>query len=103
MAAPNEKLAESLKLLKSAQDRGLHVFQSGDFSRVHRDRLVAAGFIKEVVKGWYIVFNPADKAGESTVWYATFFEFVTAYCKVRFGNDSYLSSEASLHLKCNFN
>lgn len=96
MAAPNEKLAESLKLLKSAQDRGLHVFQSGDFSRVHRDRLVAAGFIKEVVKGWYIVSNPADKAGESTAWYASFFEFVTAYCNVRFGNDWYLSPEASL-------
>lgn len=96
MATPNEKLAESLKLLKIAQDRGLHVFQSGDFSRVHRDRLVAAGFMKEVVKGWYIVSNPVEKAGESTAWYASFFGFVTAYCNARFGNDWYLSPEASL-------
>lgn len=96
MATPNEKLAESLKLLKSEQDRGRHVFQSGDFSRVHRNRLVAAGFMKEVVKGWYIVSNPVEKAGESTAWYASFFEFVTTYCNVRFGNDWYLSPEASL-------
>jgi len=96
MSTPNEKLAKSLKLLKSAQDRGLHVFQSKDFSRVHRDRLVAAGFIKEVIKGWYIISNPAEKAGESTAWYASFHEFVTGYCNVRFGNDWYLSPEASL-------
>ncbi len=96
MAAPNEKLAESLKLLKIEQDRGRHVFQSGDFGRVHRDRLVAAGFLKEVVKGWYIVSSPLEKVGESTAWYASFFEFVAAYCNVRFGNDWYLSPEASL-------
>jgi hypothetical protein len=96
MATPNKKLAESLKLLKIVQDKGRHVFQSGDFSRVHRERLAAAGFIKEVVKGWYIVSNPVEKAGESTAWYASFFEFVRAYCNVRFGNDWYLSPEASL-------
>lgn len=94
--AVNEKLAVSLKLLKDAQDRGVLVFRSGDFSRVHRDRLAAAGFIKEVVKGWYIASNPTDKPGDSTVWYASFFEFVTAYCNLRFGNDWYLSPEASL-------
>ncbi|HCI53305.1 MAG TPA: cell filamentation protein Fic [Gallionella sp.] len=96
MSTPNEKLAESLKLLKIEQDRGLHVFQSKDFSRVHRDRLVAAGFMKEVIKGWYIISNPAEKTGESTAWYASFHEFVTGYCNVRFGNDWYLSPEASL-------
>lgn len=96
MATPNEKLAESLKLLKNKQDQGLHIFQSGDFSRVHRDRLIAAGFIKEVVKGWYITSNPTEKTGESTAWYASFFEFVTTYCNTRFGNDWYLSPEASL-------
>lgn len=96
MVTPNEKLAESLKLLKNERDRGLHVFQSGDFSRVHRDRLVVAGFMKEVVKGWYIASNPVEKAWESTAWYASFFEFVTAYCNVRFGSDWYLSPEASL-------
>ncbi len=96
MSTPNEKLATSLKLLKIKQDRGLCVFQSKDFSRVHRDRLVATGFIKEIIKGWYIVSNPIERTGESTTWYASFHEFVAGYSNVRFGNDWYLSPEASL-------
>ena len=36
MATPNEKLADSLKVLKSLQHAGWHVFESKQFSRVHR-------------------------------------------------------------------
>lgn len=96
MATPNEKLADSLKLLKQAQDRGQQVFRSTDFPRVHRERLVASGFLKDVVKGWYVVSKPTENDGESTAWYASFFEFVAVYCNTRFGNDWYLSPETSL-------
>jgi hypothetical protein len=96
MATPNEKLAASLKLLKQAQDRGQHVFQAGDFTRTHRERLRAAGFLADVVKGWFVVARPTDRAGDSTAWYASFFEFIAAYCNVRFGADWYLSPETSL-------
>jgi len=97
MATPNEKLATSLTLLKEAQDRGQHVFQSRDFTRTHRERLLAAGFLADVVKGWLVVSRPTDRDGDSTAWYASFFEFIAAYCEVRFGADWYLSPEASLH------
>jgi hypothetical protein len=40
MAAPNEKLAASLEVLRELQQNGQHVFQAGQMSRVHRDRLV---------------------------------------------------------------
>ena len=37
---PNEKLAESLDVLKALQEGHRRVFRSDDLSRVHRERLV---------------------------------------------------------------
>lgn len=96
MASPSEKLAASLALLKQVQDRGQRVFQSSDLSRVHRERLVASGFLRDIVKGWYMISRPNEQEGDSTAWYASFFEFVAAYCNARFGEAWYLSPEASL-------
>jgi hypothetical protein len=96
MSAPHEKLADSLRVLQQAESDGRTVFQSTAFSRTHRERLVSNGFLREVVKGWYMVSNPAEKNGETTGWYASFFTFVAAYCNERFGSDWHLSPEASL-------
>ena len=98
MPAPNEKLAESLSILKGLQDRGRRVFRSDDISRVHRERLVGNGFLREVMKGWLISSNPSAREGDSTPWYASFWEFCARYCHHRFGEEWYLSAELSLSL-----
>ena len=85
MATPNEKLAESLDVLKALQERGRRVFRSDELSRVHRERLVANGFLQEVMKGWLISSGPSARAGDSTPWYASFWEFCARYCNERFG------------------
>src|SRR6184192_3659375 len=54
MPSPNEKLAESLDVLKALQEGNRRVFRSDDLSRVHRERLVENGFLQEVMKGWLI-------------------------------------------------
>jgi hypothetical protein len=94
---PNEKLAESLDALKALQVGG-RVFRSDDFSRVHRERLVENGFLQEVMKGWLISSSPSARPGDSTPWYASFWEFCSRYCNERFGNNWYLSAEQSLLL-----
>jgi hypothetical protein len=98
MAMPNEKLAESLDVLKALQEKGRRVFKSDDFSRVHRERLIANGFLQEVMKGWLISSSPNVRPGDSTPWYASFWEFCSRYCTDRFGEDWYLSPEQSLAL-----
>jgi hypothetical protein len=98
MATPNEKLAESLDVLKALQQGGRRVFRSDDLSRVHRERLVANGFLQEVMKGWLISSSPSAHEGESTPWYASFWEFCARYCNDRFGEEWYLSPEQSLLL-----
>lgn len=99
MAMPNEKLAESLDALKALQDKGRRVFKSDEFTRIHRERLTANGFLQEVMKGWLMSSSPSVREGDSTPWYASFWEFCSRYCNDRFGEEWYLSPEQSLNLQ----
>lgn len=99
MATPNEKLADSLHVLKALQNQGIRVFQPSampTLTRTHRERLVKAGFLKQVVQGWYLANNPEDADGDSTHWYANMEVFVAAYANARFGKDWQLSAELSV-------
>jgi fido (protein-threonine AMPylation protein) len=98
MAQPSEKLAESLETLNRLQENGVVAIRSGDLTRSDRERLVQSGFLREVMKGWYIPSRPEEPVGESTSWYASFWHFCAAYLKDRFGSDWSLSPEQSLLL-----
>ena len=96
MARPQEKLAESLEALRSLQERGMVAIRSRDLSRTHRERLLSNGFLKEVMKGWYIPSRPDEASGDSTSWYTSFWDFCAAYLKTRFGDEWCLSAEQSI-------
>ena len=98
MATPQDKLAESLAVLKKLQDEGTVAIYTKNMTRTHRERLLKNGFIKEVMKGWYIPAHPEEPAGESTAWYASFWGFCADYLKSRFGNQWCLSPEQSLSI-----
>jgi fido (protein-threonine AMPylation protein) len=98
MAAPHEKLATSLSMLHSLQATGRRVFRSEELTRVHRERLLRHGFLKDVVKGWLISSSPGTQPGDSTPWFASVWEFCARYCNERFGDDWHLSPEQSLLL-----
>lgn len=98
MASPQEKLAESLEALRGLQERGVVAIRSRDLSRTRRERLVKNGFLKEIMKGWYIPARPDEVPGDSTAWYASFWDFCAAYLAERFGKDWCLSPEQSLSL-----
>lgn len=98
MATPSEKLAESLAALKTLQDQGQVAIRASDMTRAHRERLLRNGFIREVMKGWYVTARPDEPVGESTSWYASFWGFCAAYLTERFGDTWCLSAEQSLSL-----
>jgi hypothetical protein len=98
MAAPADKLAASLAVLKGLQDGGRVALRASDMSRTHRERLLKNGFISEVMKGWYIASRPDEPAGESTSWYASFWAFCAAYLEFRFGDEWCVSPEQSISL-----
>lgn len=96
MANPSEKLAESLEVLREAQERRGAAIRSRDLSRTHRERLLKNGFLQEVMKGWYVPARPDEDVGESTAWYASYWDFCAAYLNARFGQNWSLSPEQSL-------
>lgn len=98
MATPGEKLAESLEKLKELQDNGIVGIKASDLSRVHRERLVENGFIRDVLKGWYISASHEEQQGDSTSWYVSFWGFCGRYLEDRYGTDYCISAEQSLML-----
>lgn len=98
MASAAEKLANSLEELEVIQSKSIVAIRSSDISRTHRERLMKTGFLKKVMKGWYIPSRPDDSAGESTAWYTSFWGFCGQYLSDRFGDSWSLSPEQSLVL-----
>ncbi|MBI3055157.1 MAG: Fic family protein [Betaproteobacteria bacterium] len=98
MAKPNVRLAESLKVLRRFQDKHGGVVESLDLTETHRARLVEAGFLRPVIKGWYICANPAATPGDTTAWFASYWPFLSGYLGKRFGKHYCLNAEVSLAL-----
>lgn len=98
MASHTDKLADSLAVLKQLQDQGRDAIRTSDLTRTHRERLLANGFIREVMKGWYVPSRPDEPEGDSTSWYTNFWAFCAAYLDERFGTAWCLSPEQSLSL-----
>ena len=97
MASIQEKLAESLKVLKDYQDTHDNLVINGMsvLGEVHTRRLIANGYLQSVIKGWYIPSFPGSE-GDTTVWYASYWNFLVAYANKRFGKDWCLTPEESL-------
>ena len=99
MASPSEKLAESLQQLHKLQNvKGAAAIRAKDMPRTHRERLKANGYLREVMKGWYVPSRPDEKEGDSTTWYASFWRFAAVYLETRFRTNWSLSPEQSLSL-----
>lgn len=96
MASPSERLAESLEILRYIQDSGNIAIKADELTRAHRERLTANGFIKEVLKGWYIITSPEERQGDSTSWYTSYWHFCSRYFQERFQDDYCISAEHSL-------
>ncbi len=99
MPSPSKKLAQSLEILHKLQNTGgAAAIRARNLTRTHRERLLRAGFLEEVLKGWYIPSRPDQVQGESTAWYASFWSFAAAYLEARFRRNWSLSPEQSLSL-----
>jgi len=92
------KLADALNALKKLQDAGMTAIKSSHLTRVQRESLVNNGFLRLVVKGWYMPAKPGEADGDSTPWYASMLGFIEGYCNERFGARWYVSPEFSLLL-----
>lgn len=97
MASVQEKLADSLSVLKKYQDTHVNGIIQGlnVLGPTHTRRLIQNGYLEQVIKGWYMPTMPGME-GDTTVWYASYWHFVVAYANNRFGEDWCLTPEESL-------
>jgi len=96
---PHERLASALEALKGLQDGGLQAIPGPKLSRSDREALLRAGFLKEVIRGWYIPRRPDEADGNSTAWYASMREFIADYAQERFGDRWHVNPEQSVLLR----
>lgn len=98
MATPQEKLAQALEALKKLQDQGNTAIKTSELSRINRERLIDNGFIRQIIQGWYIIVPPDEQQGDSTFWYANYWNFCARYLADRYGDSYCISAEQSLLL-----
>lgn len=97
MATPGEKLAASLQILLDLQgNQNIVAIKSSEINRTHRERLIKNGFLKEVSRGWYIVSNPHEAAGDTTSWYTSYWQFCSRYLRDKYGDAYCISADQSL-------
>ena len=96
MPKPREKLAAALEALKGLQHGGLQAIPGPKLSRADREALLRAGFLKEVIRGWYIPRRPDEADGDTTAWYASVREFIADYAQERFGDRWHVNPEQSI-------
>jgi hypothetical protein len=94
----NRVRRDNLQLAALQTADGKAAVRARDLSCTHRERLIAHGFLHPVLKGWFIPSRPDDATGESTAWYASYWQFCTVHLRERFGTQWSLFPEQSLSL-----
>jgi Fic/DOC family protein len=95
----NIRLAHALESLKALQEQGVKAIHGNQLSRIDREALIRAGFLKPVIRGWYVPSRPDEAKGETTAWYASMREFVASYADARFHDQWHVNPEQSLILR----
>ncbi len=99
MPTLQERLATALEALKRLQERGIQAIPGTELSRADREALLRAGFLKKVIRGWYIPTRPDEAKGDTSAWYASVREFIASYADKRFGESWHVNPEQSLLLR----
>lgn len=77
---------------------GGHIIRSEQLQRADREVLVMTKWLQEILKGWYLLVRPDVMPGDSSAWYANFWDFLRIYLAYRFEDEYCLSAENSLDL-----
>lgn len=78
------------------EQKGSHIVHTRELSRSDRQWLVQHHWLEEIIRGWYLVVRPDLPPGDSTAWYANFWDFLATYLRYHYDSDYCLSAECSL-------
>ncbi len=90
-----EALARVRKVCGSNQS---NVIQSEQMLRPDRELLLRTKWLQPIMKGWYLLVKPELAGGDSSAWYASFWDFLRLYLADLHQGEYCLSAENSLDL-----
>jgi hypothetical protein len=99
----HQKLAKALDALHKINGVEQGVIKGNQLKQADREILLKTGFLKEFFKGWYFLADPMADAGDTTPFFAHYFEFLSRYLSERFKQNYCLSAEHSLLLHAQTN
>jgi Fic/DOC family len=92
----NPQIAAALERVHQSASDG--IVQTDSIARRDRELLISAGWLLEILRGWYLLITPNTKKGDTVIWHSSFWAFAAAYLESRFAKRYVLSPEASLDL-----
>ncbi len=98
LLTPND-LAEVLeRVYNQAESNNAQIVRSAQIKRADRELLVRLGWLQEIMQGWYMLVRPGLSDGDSTAWYANYWDFVRLYLNHHYKSQYCLSAESSIDL-----
>ena len=91
-----QKLARALKELHDVLGSDQGVVRGPQLTNANRALLLESGYLREILKGWYFVSDPTAEQGDTTPFFANFWEYLASYLGERFGTGYCLTAEHSL-------
>lgn len=91
-----QKLAKGLAELHQVLGSEQGVVRGKQIKNSTRLLLLERGYLREILKGWYFVSDPLAEPGDTTPFYANYWEYLASYLTDRFGSDYCLTAEHSL-------
>lgn len=98
-----DKLSKALTELHRVLGAERGVVRGAQLKNATRVLLLGKGFLREILKGWYFVSDPAAGPGDTTPFYANFWEYLASYLSERFGEHYCLTAEHSLLRHAQYN
>jgi hypothetical protein len=96
MPPPDVVLATALR--RAHQAARSDILRSADMARSDRELLLSRRWLREIIRGWYLLTTPDAQPGDMVIWHSSFWAFAGAYLGERFDRGYCLSAEASLDL-----
>jgi fido (protein-threonine AMPylation protein) len=91
-----QKLTKALTELHEVLGSERGVVRGKQIKNATRLLLLERGYLREILKGWYFVSDPLAEPGDTTPFYANYWEYLGSYLAERFGTDYCLTAEHSL-------
>jgi len=91
-----QKLATALTELHQVLGSERGVVRGKQINNSARVLLLEKGYLREILKGWYFVSDPLAAPGDTTPFFANYWEYLASYLTERFGSDYCLTAEHSL-------